>query len=390
VQRDELIAAYQDRFIDMLGMHRALEGAGLEAAFRATPRHRFVHHYYDVRRPKPRMVTVDPGRPSAAQLERIYSNDALATHRPPDPLSTISQPSLVGQMLGLLRLEAGMNVLEVGAGTGWVAALIGRLVGPTGSVTGIELHAPVARAARRAVAAAGPDNVTVITGDGALGHPKAAPFDRIIMSVGAPEVFGTWVDQLKDGGLLLLPLQAMPHAAFCLLVALRKSGEHLAGDVVSPAWFVRFGGTRGVDDGGEGRTRELLRQANGAPKRRKRLAPWACVSSEARRFYRAKLLFMAYLEGMRVVQDDKAILLTSPRSEGFCLLEDAHVQVMGDEAIYDELIAVARRWLALGAPGAESYRLEVWPERARKRAPRDGWLVRRDESLLLFRLKRRR
>ena len=386
-QRDELIAAYQDRFIDMLRMYHALEGEGLEDAFRATPRHRFVHHYLGTRHPKPRMVKVNPRRPSVAQLERIYSNEALTTHRPPGPFSTISQPSLVGQMLGLLRLKVGMNVLEVGAGTGWVAAMMGRLVGPSGSVTSVDLHAPVALAARRAVAAAGPDNVTVVTGDGALGHLKTAPFDRIVTSVGSPEVFGAWMDQLKDGGALLLPLQAIPHGQFCLLADLRKSGEHLAGDVIGPAWFIRFEGSRGRGDESERQARELFRRATSARVRRKHLAPWACVHPAARPFYRSSLLLMAYLEGMRVDQDEKSILVTSPQSEGFCLLKDGHVQVLGDEATYDELIHVSRQWLARGAPGAQRYRVEVWPKHARKRKPQNGWLVSRDQSLLLFRMK---
>ena len=386
-ERDRLIAAYQDRFIDMLRIYRALDSAGLEDAFRATPRHRFVHHYLDTRRPKPRMVRVDPQRPSVAQLERIYRNESLTTHRPPGPLSTISQPSLVGQMLGHLRLRPGMNVLEVGAGTGWVASLIGHLVGRTGSVTTLEVHASVARAARRAVAAAGRDNVTVVTGDGALGHPQTAPFDRIVTSVGSPEVFGAWVDQLKVGGALLLPLQAFPHGHFCLLADLRKSGEHLAGDVIGPTWFIRLEGRRGRSDKAESQTCELFRCATGARRRRRYLAPWACVHRGARPFYRASFLLMAYLEGMRVDQDEKSVLVTSRQSEGFCLLSDGHVQVLGDAAIYDEFDRVSRQWLALGTPGANRYRIEVWPKHARKRRPRHGWLVSRDHSLLVFRLK---
>jgi protein-L-isoaspartate(D-aspartate) O-methyltransferase len=387
-RRDELMAAYQDRFIDMLRMHHALEGEGLEDAFRATPRHRFVHHYLDASRHKPRMVKVDPRRPSVAQLARIYSNEALTTHRAPSLLSTISQPSLVGQMLGYLQLKAGMDVVEVGAGTGWVAALIGRLVGPTGSVTSLDLHAPVARAARRVVAAAGPGNVTVVTGDGALGYPKTAPFDRIVTSVGTPEVFGTWMDQLKEGGALLLPLQAIPHGQFCLLAALWKSGEHLAGDVVGPAWFIPLEGGRGRNDESDSQARELFKRASCVRRGRRHLAPWACMHPGARPAYRASLLFMAYLEGMRIERDEKSVLVASQQSEGLCLLEDGHVQVLGDEAAYDEFISVSRQWLALGAPGAQAYRVEVWPKRARKRRPQNGWLVGRDQSLLLFNLKK--
>lgn len=386
-QRDRLIASYEDRFIDMLRMYKALDGEGLEDAFRETPRHRFVHHYLDAKRKKPRMVKVHPGRPSVAQLERIYSNEALTTHRPPGPLSTMSQPSLVGQMLGTLQLKPGMNVLEVGAGTGWNAALLGRIVGATGSVTSVELHAAVAHEARRAVAAAGPSNVRVITGDGALGHPENAPFDRIVTTVGSPEIFRTWVDQLKEGGTLLLPLQAIPHGPFCLLAVLRKSGKHLAGEVVGPAWFIRLEGQNGQHQASKRGTDDLFARASGARKRRKSLAPWTCVHPGARPFYRSSLLFMAYLEGMRIEQNDNTVIVASDRSAGFCLLQNGHIQVLGDPATYDEFMYISRRWLDLGAPDARRYRFEAWPREVRKRRPKNGWLVRRDESQLLFRLK---
>jgi protein-L-isoaspartate(D-aspartate) O-methyltransferase len=317
-QRDRLIASYEDRFIDMLQMYRALDADGLEEAFRETPRHRFVHHYLDARRKKPRMVKVDPDRPSVAQLERIYSNEALTTHRPPGRLSTISQPALVGQMLGALQLKPGLNVLEVGAGTGWNAALMGRIVGPAGSITSVELHAAVAQEARRALAAAGPGNVKVVRRDGALGHPESAPFDRIVTTVGTPEIFRTWMDQLKEGGTMLLPLQAIPHGGFCLLAVLRKSGEHLAGEVVGPAWFIRLEGHNSQEQARMRRAHDLFERASSARRGRKCLAPWACVHPGARPVYRSSLLFMAYLEGMRIEQHDKTVIVASDDSEGFC------------------------------------------------------------------------
>ncbi len=386
-ERDELVAEYQNRFIDMLRMQGALSADGLESAFRATPRHRFVHHYLDTKRKKPRMVKVNPDRPSATQLERIYSNEALTTHRPPGPLSTISQPSLVGHTLRQMRLEPGMRVLEIGAGTGWNAALMGRLVGGSGSVTTVELHPAVARQARRALRAAGPRNVKVVTRDGANGHASTAPFDRIVATVGSPDVFDPWMTQLKERGLLVLPLQAIPHGPFCLLAALRKTRGHVRGDAFGPAWFIRLEGPK---TRGRARTvdaQDSAQQSRGHAKARKHLAPWACVQPGARRFYRDMLMMMAHLEGMSVTYSDKAAHVASQHSDGTCRAEESHVEVRGDSSTYEELLSVTERWLSLGAPGPGLFRVEVWPSSARKRKPKDGWLVRREHCQIIFRLK---
>jgi protein-L-isoaspartate(D-aspartate) O-methyltransferase len=150
----------------------------------------------------PRHVFV-PG----ASLEQAYANSTVDIKRAEDgtSISCASQPGVVGLMLEQLQVEPGHNVLELGAGTGYNAGLLGHLVGPFGHVTTIDVDDDLVTNARSHLAAAGIGNVTVVHSDGALGHPDAAPYDRIIATVGAHGVPYAWLDQLAPGGRLLVP-----------------------------------------------------------------------------------------------------------------------------------------------------------------------------------------
>ncbi len=116
---------------------------------------------------------------------------------------TISQPYIVALMTDLLDPRAGDRVLEVGAGSGYQAAILSELAS---EVISVERIPTVAAQARRNLAAAGCRNVEVILGDGTLGYPRKAPYQGIIVTAGTPEVPGPLVDQLADGGRLVAPV----------------------------------------------------------------------------------------------------------------------------------------------------------------------------------------
>jgi len=122
---------------------------------------------------------------------------------------TISAPSLVGYMTRMLRLEEGVKVLEVGSGSGWQAALIGAMVGEKGHVYTIERIPELAEMTRENITKVGLKNATVIEGDGSEGLDGEAPFDRIIVSAGAPDIPKPLTDQLKRGGRMIIPVGHM-------------------------------------------------------------------------------------------------------------------------------------------------------------------------------------
>jgi protein-L-isoaspartate(D-aspartate) O-methyltransferase len=176
-----------DRLIDQLRASGVLHSAPVEAALRSVPRAAFL---------------------SGANAGHASDDEALSlkvdlTGR---PISTASQPSMVVLMLEQLDVRPGDRVLEVGTASGWDAALLDELAGPAGSVVTVELEPDLAAGARRALDASGHGRVTVLAGDGSLGHPPGAPYDRIIVTAGAPGVAPAWVQQLGDGGRLVVPV----------------------------------------------------------------------------------------------------------------------------------------------------------------------------------------
>ncbi|MDD1723200.1 MAG: protein-L-isoaspartate(D-aspartate) O-methyltransferase [Methanothrix sp.] len=119
---------------------------------------------------------------------------------------TISAPHMVAIMCTILDLQPGMNVLEVGGGSGYHAAVMAELVRPGGHVYAVERIAELAEAARSNLARAGVENVTVIHSDGSLGLPEHAPYDRISVAATAPSIPEPLKQQLKSGGKMVLPV----------------------------------------------------------------------------------------------------------------------------------------------------------------------------------------
>ncbi|HEX5113644.1 MAG TPA: methyltransferase, FxLD system [Pseudonocardiaceae bacterium] len=142
-------------------------------------------------------------------LSRAYSLGSVVTHRDERgvALSSASELPTVAGMLKQLDVRPGHRVLEIGAGTGYNAALLRHLVGPQGSVTTIDILEQAANEAREHLIAAGFADVTVVHGDGELGVPENGPYDRIIVTAGATDLPMAWADQLAGGGRLVVPLR---------------------------------------------------------------------------------------------------------------------------------------------------------------------------------------
>jgi protein-L-isoaspartate(D-aspartate) O-methyltransferase len=174
--------------VDRLRERATVRTERVEQALRAVPRHLFL-----------------PGVP----VEQAYADDPVYTKHDAavGSISAASQPTIVAMMLEQLQVEPGQRVLEIGAGTGYNAALLAHLAGQHGHVTTIDLDDDIVTGARTGLAAAGVTRASAVLGDGALGHSPAAPYDRIIATVGAWGVPPAWLDQLAPDGRLLVPLR---------------------------------------------------------------------------------------------------------------------------------------------------------------------------------------
>lgn len=134
---------------------------------------------------------------------------------------TNSQPYTVSYMLELLQPQPGDNVLDIGAGSGWTAALIGYLVSPKGHVTAIERIPQLHTFAQRNLEKYSVLPVSLVQGDGSRGYPKNSPYQIIHAAAATPEVPAVLLDQLAIGGRLLIPVGKDQHT----LTLVKKTGR---------------------------------------------------------------------------------------------------------------------------------------------------------------------
>jgi protein-L-isoaspartate(D-aspartate) O-methyltransferase len=205
-QRRRMVERIRERYCDD---ERVLDAVG------RIPRHRFL--------------------PDVDDLDVVHDVDrAVAVPGSyPGITTSVSAPGLVAWMLELLDLEPGMRVLEIGAGSGYNAALLATLVGDPALVTTVDIDAALIEPARARLAELGLGAVRVVEGDGDLGVPDAAPFDRVIVTVGSNDLAPSWFDQLAPGGFLLVPLH---HGPCHPVVRATESGSR----VVGRSGFVRM------------------------------------------------------------------------------------------------------------------------------------------------------
>jgi protein-L-isoaspartate(D-aspartate) O-methyltransferase len=385
-----------------------LEGRGritspaVRDAFLTVPRERFVADF-----------AVREG------LDAVYRDAAIVTKTGSvgEPLSSSSQPAIMALMLERLRLEPGQRVLEIGAGTGYNAALLAAVVGPNGHVTTVDLDPDVAERARAALAIHD-GSVHVVTADGREGFAADAPYDRIIVTASAFDVPRAWLEQLIAGGLLELPLRVSDSVPAQAIPTLRKADGRLVSVDVLCGGFMHLRGpgaatslpsltASAVIDGaprdlgrlvgtglrslGESERRRLLALALGSPRRRPlrvRPAVWplhlflALAAPEDRvvtyfpRFEPGCLPTAGVFE-----RDGRSLALVGGSAE-----RATRIDAFGGPKAEAALAAHIEQWLSLGRPSerqlAERLRVRVAFGRT---SIRGGWkTLRRGECTLAF------
>jgi len=200
-------------------VERQLRGRGIEdervlAAMEAVPREAFLPE---------------------ALWDRAYADSAL----PIGEEQTISQPWIVAAICQALELDGSELVLEVGTGSGYSAAVLARLAA---HVVSIERHDSLSRAAAEVLASLEIGNVELFVGDGSLGVPKRAPFDAIAVHATAPEAPPALIDQLAEGGRLVVPVSGSDTDT---LMVLRRAGDRIETADLGPCRFVPLIGQEG-------------------------------------------------------------------------------------------------------------------------------------------------
>ncbi|MBK3575895.1 methyltransferase domain-containing protein [Streptomyces sp. MBT65] len=241
---DAVAVSARAELVRVIGLSGAWDAdPGWRAVFAAVPRHLFVPYYY---------VGVPDGDgrgherlwrgsadPAARErwLRGVYADVPLATRlRDGELVSSSSQPSLMARMLAELRVTDGDRVLEIGAGTGYNAALLAHRLGDD-LVTTVDLEPEITDSARTHLADAG-YRPAVVTGDGTRGVPAHGPYDRIVATCALTTVPRAWIAQCRPGARVLAPL------ATGLIALTVRDGAHAEGTFLdTAAYFVPLRGT---------------------------------------------------------------------------------------------------------------------------------------------------
>ncbi len=381
-----------DRYLQSFGSQRGLTPR-LRKAILASPRHLFVGRF--------RVLEGEPvrnarGKGLKAQLGLIYSPtitlgyvDAKGDRLP----ATASEPQFVFKMLELLELKPGMRVLEIGSGGGWLTALMASLVGPRGHATGIEIIDSLARESRRNLAAAGIENATIIAGDGGLGHRDGAPFDRVIFVAGSWDLPKAFFGQVKEGGLLLIPLRTKGVA--CDLVLLRKREGHFHAEVAIQAFYVPFTGSKA----GPAQV-QFLNELKFWKQVRNRVcyrrsAPFGGTFHGNVGFRTAAFCsFMTKIEPRfaRLARDRKqegfGFGLIDKNSRSVAYFEPHEIVGYGDMTATKALLAGYRRWVDLFMPSVEPFDLAIHRSGEKTKLPAKAWVEHRGDAELIWTQKK--
>ncbi|GHF62420.1 hypothetical protein GCM10010218_49860 [Streptomyces mashuensis] len=326
----------------------AIRTSPVERAFATVPRHLFLPGGYYT---SGRFVPV-PAEPGDELLDRIYSDTALMTHVPTSDdaagrYSSTSQPRVIAAMLEALLLAPGMKVLEIGAGTGYNASLIAAITGA--EVVTIDVSDVIVTEAARAAERAGEKNVTALTADGYLGHPAKGPYDRIVVTCGVTGISPHWLDQLAEGGQIVVPVA---HGGFHPTLCVRRDGQRLIGHGVMSSDFMSAAGPLYAWQ--DGQTPALTEPLPPQP-----LTTWenAGPALEGDAYY--DLWFYlgtitgrttrAYIDGL-----DAALgmaCLHEPGRGTAWIQRTGHLHHVGDQGLANDLKALVHGWVELGQPG---------------------------------------
>ena len=203
--------------IDKLVKRRYIKSDLAEKAMRKVPRHLFVP-------------------------EEMKDMAYVDSPQPIGQGQTISAPHMVAIMIEALDVEPGQKILEIGGGMGYHAAVLGEMVGKEGKVYSVEYLEYLAESGKKKLKKAGIKNVQIIIGDGSSGYKENAPYDRISVACGAPNIPQPLIKQLKEKGKILIPVGGQMYQN---LIKATKEGNSIKKENLGGVLFVPLKGKYG-------------------------------------------------------------------------------------------------------------------------------------------------
>ena len=367
--------------------------APTEKAYLKTPRHLFVKRYR-VWGTKEWQEVNDKNLEE--HLLSLYGNHPLVLFGDDDENipSTISQPWFVLKMLDMLQLAPGHNVLELGAGSGWNAALMGHIIGSNGHVYSLEIIPELAKASSATIESLGIKNVSIIEADGGEGYALSAPYDRVIFTAGACDLPQQFYSQIENDGLLLIVIKNTGGGDN--LFILKKSDAHFKSIESRPCSFVQMAGKNKIDS----LNPICLEKTQEWPSLKEREVSktpywWGGKGKEGFEWRTMGISsFLSITEPLfqsfkteksdKQPREDKYFGLWDKKNQSLVIAKGDYLISYGNSIAQDRLMENLEQWVKLGMPSASSFKLKVYPIDFPIFPKKNQWLIKRRESQFLW------
>jgi protein-L-isoaspartate(D-aspartate) O-methyltransferase len=388
----ELSDSLNEKLINFMTKYENLD-PHIVNAFKRMKRHYFLKKFYRFAGfGKFELIQLDEEKEQDyGIMDYIYTNHAIPTAlKEGHSVSSISQPSMNAHILKKLRLnelrkaDYTPTILEIGSGTGWLMALIYETLDRNALIIGLELIGEIADQSRETFARLDLDNLAVFNIDGSNGYESKAPYDRIVFTAASHDVSDFVLDQLKQDGLVLLPLITPSWNIFSVL---KRTAWGLMSIDLSLASFVTL---RGSEEEKAGLTQQSVNLSHLSHIRMNRKLTIDNIIP-ADRVREVSLKLFVYLADRRAcnfikdhnmpsVWNEEGFGLYEPETDSYCLYQNKHLYLFGeDTSLLTRFTNILKKYIKLGKPSLDSIKLFIVERgKARPDTPGDKTLSSRE------------
>lgn len=344
-------------------------------AFGAFPRHLFVQQFRSWKDDYWQEICSEN---LSKHLEEIYEDQPLRIYKKEPFHATISQPTIVFEMLELLEIKTGMNIFELGTGSGWNAALMAYLTGSKGKVTTSELIPSLSFQAIDTYKKLNINNIDVILNDGTEAYQKNAPYDRIIFTASDDELSKVFFDQTKSHAIIIFVYKTNIHQD--LLIVLCKTDNYFYS---KHSFLCRFVSSVHLNS----KQNPDLNEINWPAK-----SPLYQGALKLSAYERTNFLFF-----LSISEDNFETITCSNRDikhthtltceDSITFINEDYYETYENLKSKKVLLDALKRWREINKPQIIDYSLEIHPENSKSKALNNQWLIKKNKSQFLWKLE---